>query len=73
MLKSVEGIYRAGKVELLETPEGVQESPVVVTFLTTGDLRERGIDESHAAYLRARLKVFAEDWDRPDMEDYDAL
>jgi uncharacterized protein (DUF433 family) len=37
------------------------------------DLRERGIDEQQAADLRRRLVSFAEDWERPEMEAYDAL
>ena len=75
MLKSVEGIYRDGRVELLETPEGIDEARVIITFLPAGnvDLRERGIDESQAADLRARLRTFAEDWESPEMEAYDAL
>ncbi len=36
MLTTVEGIYRNGKVELDETPEGVQERRVLVTFLENG-------------------------------------
>jgi len=35
------------------------------------DLRERGIPEKQAADLRARLKTFAEDWDRPEAAIYD--
>ena len=35
------------------------------------DLRERGIQEAQAADLRARLKTFAEDWDRPEAAIYD--
>jgi len=35
------------------------------------DLRARGIGETQAADLRARLKAFAEDWDRPEMAIYD--
>lgn len=75
MSKTVEGIYRNGKVELLESPPGVTEARVVVTFLTEGDntLEGRGIDEEQAADLRARLLTFAEDWERPEMEAYDAL
>ncbi len=39
---------------------------------TTGlELRDRGIDEDHARELRARLKTFAEDWDRPEAAIYD--
>ena len=35
------------------------------------DLRERGIDESLAAEMRARLATFAGDWDAPEMDLYD--
>lgn len=72
--KTVEGIYRNGKVELLETPASVDEARVIVTFLVaeTVDLPERGIDERQAANLRARLSAFVEDWDQPEMGAYDA-
>ena len=74
MLKSVTGIYRAGKVELVEVPVNIaDETSVIVTFLESGaiDLQERGIDEAQAADLRARLQAFAEDWDSPEMAAYD--
>jgi len=73
--KTVEGIYRNGKVELLETPANVEESRVIVTFLAEGavNLSEREIDETQAANLRARLGTFAEDWEQPEMGAYDAL
>ena len=35
------------------------------------DLRSRGISETQASDLRARLKTFAEDWDRPEAAIYD--
>ncbi len=35
------------------------------------DLRARGIDEAQATDLHARLKTFAEDWERPEMSIYD--
>ena len=76
MSKTVEGIYRDGIVELLEMPEDVEErARVIVTFIDEGsiNLAARGIDEEQAADLRARLGAFAEDWERPDMEGYDAL
>jgi hypothetical protein len=46
---------------------------VLVTFLESNgvDLRARGIDETQAAELRARLKTFAEDWERPEASIYD--
>ena len=73
--KTVEGIYRDGKVELLETPSNVDEARVLVTFLLEGavNLSEHGIDEGQAASLRARLLAFVEDWDQPEMGAYDAL
>jgi hypothetical protein len=39
--------------------------------LGAADLRSRGIDETQAADLRARLKTFSEDWDRPEAAIYD--
>jgi hypothetical protein len=74
MLKSVEGVYRDGKIELTERPEDVRDDTrVIVTFLETSpiDLRERGIDAAQAAALREQLGSFAEEWDSPDMELYD--
>jgi len=78
MLKTLEGVYRNGKVELAEVPKDVcDETRVLVTFLEpqATELRARGIDEVHAAEMRARLAMFAEDWDSPEMavyDDYDA-
>jgi len=76
MLKSVEGVYRNGKVDLVEPLDEAEGSRVIVTWIgspSAVDLRERGIDESHAADLRRRLARFAEDWDRPEMTAYDEL
>ena len=76
MLKSVEGLYRNGKVELSEKPTDVSEARVIVTFLNDRgrvDLQERGIDEAQAADLRARLRSTAEDWERPEMDVFDEI
>jgi hypothetical protein len=75
MVKSVEGIYRNGKVELMEPLDEAEGSRVIVTWVQPAgsvDLRDRGIDQSQAADLR-RLASFAEDWDRPEMSAYDEL
>ncbi len=78
MLTSIQGIYRDGKIELAERPSHVpNDTGVIVTFLEPKsiDLREREIDEMQAADLRAQLAMFAEDWDRSEMnlyDDYDA-
>jgi hypothetical protein len=73
--KTVGGIYRDGKIELLETPVDVDEARVIVTFLPKGaiNLADRGIDGVQAASLRERLGTFVDDWELPEMEAYDAL
>jgi len=75
MLRSVRGTYRNGRVELSEPPPQTGESQVIVTFLPSArvKLKEKGINEQQAADLRHRLATFAEDWDRPEMDSYDAL
>ncbi len=76
MLKSIEGVYSDGRVKLSEMPEDVEETRVIVTFLPNAkpqELSAYGIDEAQAADLRARLHTFEEDWNRPDMEGYNAL
>ena len=73
--KTFEGIYKEGKVKLFEPPNDIDEARVIVTFIPEGSVNvaERGIDESQAANLRARLQTFADDWERPEMGAYDAL
>ena len=74
MAKSVQGIYRNGKVELLQPLDEAEGSRVIVTLVRPAepvDLRQRGIDQSQAADLRHRLARFAEGWDRPEMAAYD--
>lgn len=78
MLTSVEGIYRNGRVELVESPTDVIEGArVIVTFVpsNTIDLASQGIDKAQAEVLRTSLATFAEDWNHPQMsiyDDYDA-
>lgn len=79
MLTTVEGIYRNGQVELMESPNNLIEGTrVIVTFLETKtiDLASQGIDKSQAELLRTSLATFAEDWNSPEMsiyDDYDAV
>lgn len=56
--------------ELAGQPKNVrlQEEPSAYGSV---DLRDRGIDRAQAADLRARLKTFAEDWNRPEASIYD--
>jgi hypothetical protein len=74
MLKSVEGIYRNGRIELTEAPPDVgDDTRVIVTFLSadTADLRANGIDPQEAVDLRGALSTFAADWDSAEMAVYD--
>lgn len=74
MPKSIAGIYREGKVDLLEPAPSNAGSKVIVTFVDENnsiDLASRGISEADAAKLRSRLKSFAEDWSAPEMDIYD--
>lgn len=76
MVKSVEGVYRNGKVELIEPLDDAEGARVIVTLVRSSgpvDLGERGIRQSQAADLRHRLAAFAEEWDRPEMSVYDDL
>ena len=75
MLNSVEGVYRDGKVELLEAAPPNAAGRVIVTFLSphSVELAARNIDEQQAADLRHRLAAFSDDWNRPEMDVYDAI
>ncbi|MBA3923422.1 MAG: hypothetical protein H0X31_17705 [Nostocaceae cyanobacterium] len=60
----------------METPDITEGMRVIVTFIPipkSVDLPSRGIDKEQAADLRSRLQSFADDWDRMDMDAYDAL
>ena len=75
MMKSLTGMFRKGKIELLEPVPAGAEGQVIVTFLSDGgtvDLSQRGISPAQAADLRARLSAFEEDWNSPEMDVYDA-
>jgi hypothetical protein len=76
MVKSVEGVCRNGRVDLIEPLDEAEGSSVIVTWVGSPqsvNLQERGIDEPQAADLRRRLALFAEDRDRPEMIAYDEL
>jgi len=76
MLPTVEGVFRDGKIELNETPAGLNRARVIVTFLPADgpiDLASAGMTREQAAELRDRLRTFAEDWDRPDMDVYNDM
>jgi hypothetical protein len=75
MFKSVEGVYRDGKVELKEVPPDLKQARVIVTFLPKEgpiDLRALGISEAEAARMRWGWGAAVEDWDSPEMDVYNA-
>jgi len=84
MLQAIEGIYRNGKIELLEEPTASEGMRVIVIFLDSPaelvvasdlsvNLEDRGVGIEQVADLRSRLKTFAEDWNSPEIDVYDEL
>ena len=73
MLTSVEGIYRNGRVELVESPNNMLEGARVIVIVpsNTIDLASQGIDQAQEEVLRTSLGTFAEDWNNPQMSIYD--
>jgi len=68
---TVEGIYKDGKIELLETVSEVKEAKVLVTFLENSDinLKSLEINETQAKELREKFASF-EDWNDPALDIY---
>jgi hypothetical protein len=68
---TVEGIYKDGKIELLETVSEVKQAKVLVTFLENSDinLKTLEIDETQAKELREKFAAF-EDWNDPALDIY---
>jgi len=58
MMQTLEGIFRNGKVELLEKPDNVHEARVIVTFLPAVMEPEGGGLHSH----RNKLQTCGESW-----------
>ena len=68
---TAEGIYKDGKIELLETVSKVKQSKVLITFLESSDvnLRTLGISKEEASQLREKFATF-EDWNDPSLDVY---
>lgn len=76
MLTTVQGVYRDGKIELLEPAPDLPGAQVLVTFVPAGNritLADLGITRDQAAEIRTRFGGIAEDWDSPEMDEYDEL
>lgn len=78
MQTTAHGIFRNGRIEFPEAPDGVpDETPAVVTFAIkeAGELEQRGITPEQAAAFRLALGAGMDDWDSPEMDiynDYDS-
>ncbi len=68
---TVEGIYKDGRIELLDTVSEVKQARVLITFLETRDieLKTLGIGEKEAKELREKFATF-EDWNDPALDVY---
>ena len=73
MTAMVAGVYKAGKVELLEEPHNIAEARVIVTFLPVVAGPEGGpsFTPEEVADLRGKLAAWEDDWNAPGMEAYD--
>lgn len=66
------GIYQTPAEVLNEALDALEQRRKFAESVSV-DLASRGFNETQAADLRQRLKPFAEDWDRPEMDAYDAV
>jgi hypothetical protein len=79
VIKDPPGLTEAQRARALELQARIQALQIELKALvgeptpekSVLELRDRGIDETQAADLRARLKTFAEDWERPEAAIYD--
>ncbi|HAN75176.1 MAG TPA: hypothetical protein DDZ60_11975 [Planktothrix sp. UBA10369] len=63
MLKTIQGIYLNGKIELNEIPENIPpKTPVIITFLPEGNLE----DSSHKITNYHDLDFLAGTWTQED-------
>ena len=68
MLKSVEGVYRDGKIELTELPGDVRdETRVIVTFL----LAEEAQGIEYQGWAELGMSRLEQEWDNPEDAMYD--
>ena len=73
MIQTLEGIFRNGKIELLEVPQNIDEARVIVTFLpaVAGPVGGPPFSPEEVTDLRGKLAAWEEDWNAPGMEAYD--
>jgi len=74
MLQAVEGIYRNGTIELLETPTNINESRVLITFLSSplqAPLPEIKKKRNGFGILKGKISM-SDDFDAPleEFEEY---
>ena len=69
----MEGIYRNGTIELLETPDNIRESRVLITFLTAPIESPATLQKKRNGFgiLKGKISM-TEDFDAPleEFEEY---
>ena len=78
-MKSIDGLSEAQQRRALQLQAQIETMAAeLATILQEAkapsagvELHDRDIGEPQAADLRARLKTFNEDWDRPEADIYD--
>jgi hypothetical protein len=72
MLQTVKGIYKNGKIELVEIPKNISESQVLITFIETTTPENIGVKSSTEelfSLLRGKIRYF-EDITTPSTEEW---
>ena len=72
IIKELPKLSEAERRAVLDKQREFVEAETAMNHRTI-DLRSRGISKEQASDLRARLKTFAEDWERLEAAIYDQL
>jgi hypothetical protein len=74
-MMTIEGVYRNGRVELAEYPEGVEQAKVVVTFLAEAETgRTKSLRKGSASQVRSETALIAGDrYPEALRDEYEAL
>jgi len=70
IIKELPKLSEAERRAVLDKLRELVENETAMNHRTI-DLRSRGISKEQASDLRAQLKAFAEDWERPEAAIYD--
>ena len=60
MLMAIQGVFKNGQIQLREKPHGVEEAPVVVTFLPIEDDQPQSQPLQYGKYSQGALSTEAD-------------